>query len=166
MCNWAKDRQLKTFINTNGSRPEVVNLLMKKEILDYVAIDIKAPLRPEVYGIVSGLGKSAEGVVENVKKTLELCREGGLDVEARTTIVPGLIDNEEHIREIARSVKDCMIYVVQEFYHSEEVLDKQLRTVRSPSREFLVKLAFSALEEGVEEVYIRTRERGMERVSK
>ena len=164
LCGWAKKEGLKTFLNTNGSNPRLVGDLAVKNILDYVALDIKAPLRPEVYGGVSGLGEGVDTIVANIKEALEICRRAGLPVEVRTTIVPTLIDDEMSIREIARSVRDCTVYVIQEFFPFEEVLDEELRGVKPPRRELLIKLARSALEEGVREVYVRTREDGMEKV--
>jgi len=164
LCGWAKKEGLKTFLNTNGSNPRLVGDLAEKNILDYVALDIKAPLRPEVYRGVSGLGEGVDTIVANIKEALEICRRAGLPVEVRTTIVPTLIDDEMSIREIARYVRDCTVYVIQEFFPFDEVLDEQLRRVKPPRRELLINLARSALEEGVREVYLRTRENGMKKV--
>lgn len=168
LCSWAKRKGLETFLNTNASNPSVVKELLERGLLDYVAFDIKAPLRAEAYKRVAGLGESverAERVVANVRKTIEVCKKFGVALEARTTVVPTLLDDEASIREIATVVKDCTIYVLQEFSPVEEVLDEKLRKLKPTDRELLIKLAHVALEEGIREVHIRTRSGGMERVS-
>jgi len=164
LYKWAKERGVKTFLNTNGSNPRLIEELLVRDLLDHAAIDVKAPFRPEVYGKIIGLSVGVERVVMNVKRSLELCRRAGLSVEVRTTVVPTLIEDEKSIREIARVVKDCGIHVLQQYFPFEEVPDEKLRRVKPPNRVELLRLARASLEEGVREVYIRTREGGMERV--
>ena len=164
LCMWAKEEGLKIFLNTNGSNPSLITSLLKKNIIDYVALDVKAPLRLKEYGLTIGLDSGVKQIIKNVEEVITLCNESGLQLETRTTIVPTLIDDEASIREIARSVKNSSLYVIQEFFPFDEVLDEKLRNVSSPERELLLRLAKSALDEGVKEVYIRTRQNGMERV--
>lgn len=167
LCTWAKNRGLATFLNTNASIPRVVKDLVEKNLLDYLAFDLKAPLRAEAYKTVAGLDErvdKAERMIANIKKTIEVCKQYRVTLEARTTVVPTLLDDEASIREIATVAKDCSIYVLQEFSPGEAVLDVKLRKLKPTPRELLVKLAKIALEEGVKEVRVRTRSQGMERV--
>ena len=165
LCGWAKEEGLETFLNTNGSNPRLIEELSRRGLIDYVALDVKAPLRPEVYGSIIGLNSGVEGIVENIKEVIRFCKGADLTLETRTTIAPTLIDDEKSIREIARSVSASDLYVIQEFFPFEEVLDEKLRKLKSPEKELLLMLARSALEEGLREVYIRTRQNGMERVT-
>jgi pyruvate formate lyase activating enzyme len=167
LCRWAKTQGLATFLNTNASHPGVITALLEQRLLDYLAFDLKAPLRAEAYQRVAGLGscrEHAEHVIANIRATLEVCKRFGVPLEARTTIVPTLMDDEASIREIAAVARECTIYVLQEFSPVGDVLDETLRQLRPPDREVLVSLAEIALDEGVREVYIRTRRGGMERV--
>jgi pyruvate formate lyase activating enzyme len=136
---------------------------LRRGLLDYVAMDVKAPLNKEEYGRVIGLN-NVEKTIANVRESIELCFRSSTPMEIRTTIVPTLIDDEKSIREIAGIVQDHGIYVLQEFLPFEDVLDERLRKVKPPSRGLLIMLAKSALEKGVKKVYIRTRGNGMERV--
>ena len=43
-CRYIKDLDLKVKIDTNGSNPKVVKELLDRDILDYIAMDFKAPL--------------------------------------------------------------------------------------------------------------------------
>ncbi|MEM3088261.1 MAG: radical SAM protein, partial [Candidatus Bathyarchaeia archaeon] len=167
MFQWAKSRGLKTFLNTNGSNPQQVKMLIDGKLVDYVALDVKAPLSSDVYGKVIGFTQDVSGVVNRVKETMRVCREANVPLEVRTTVVPRLIDDEASIGKIARSVRDyCYAYVLQQFYPFEEVLDPAFRSVMPPRREALLELAKVAVREGIENVYIRTREHGMEKVIK
>lgn len=166
LCRWAKTHGLATFLNTNASHPRLVNELLERRLLDYVACDIKAPLRAEAYQRVAGLGDHtgyAEQVVANIRATIAGCKRFGVPLEVRTTVVPTLLDDEASIREIAAVAKECTLYVLQEFSPVDDVLDANLRNLRPTERDLLVSLAESALEEGVADVYIRTRRGGMER---
>jgi pyruvate formate lyase activating enzyme len=164
LFSWAKRVGFGTFLNTNGTNPELVSELARAGVLDYVALDIKAPLEAEAYSRVVGIRDASE-VVAKVSKTLEVCRSIRIPMEARTTVVPGLIDDDISIRRIARILSGYGVYFLQEFVPFESVLDPKLRKIRSPSREQLLKLGISALSEGVKEVFIRTRKFGSERVT-
>lgn len=43
ICKWAQSHKLKTGIETNGTQPIVLEKLLNLGLLDFVAIDIKAP---------------------------------------------------------------------------------------------------------------------------
>ncbi len=165
LCGWAKAQGLKTFLNTNGSQPRLVEEMLRNRLLDYVAMDVKAPLNAEAYGRVAGLsGEDVGEVTDSIRETMRLCADAHVSVEVRTTVVPTLLDDEASVREIAGAVRGRGIYVLQEFYPFEDVLNVRLRSVKPPERTLLVKLARVALEAGVEEVYIRTRGSGLERI--
>ncbi len=165
LCRWAKARKLSTFLNTNGSNPKLVSEMIGGRLLDSVAMDVKAPLGGDAYGRVAGLNGGVKEVAANVRETMRLCAEAHVPLEVRTTIVPTLLDGEESIRGIAKDVRGRGAYVLQEFFPYEEVLSERLRGVKPPERSLLVKLARVALEAGVEKVYVRTRESGLERIT-
>ncbi|RLF15411.1 MAG: anaerobic ribonucleoside-triphosphate reductase activating protein [Thermoprotei archaeon] len=161
LCSLAKRLSMDVAVNTNGSRPEVVEALIERRLVDYVAMDVKAPLEPAAYSKL--IGVDARAVIDKVKRTLELCSSRNVTLEVRTTVVPGLI-GEDEVAAIARSVEGCNLYVLNQFVPSETVLSPELRKAPATPRDFLVKLARIAIGEGLREVYIRTRERGFERI--
>jgi pyruvate-formate lyase-activating enzyme len=85
--------------------------------------------------------------------------------EARTTIVPDLIDQGSQIEELARDINGVQRYALQQFSPEGDLLDQSFKNLLPPSREKLIQLARTAAQCGVKEVRIRTRERGEERVS-
>jgi pyruvate formate lyase activating enzyme len=155
---------LKLMLDTNGSRPEVIEPLLDAGLVDRVALDIKAPLNPADYGKGTGVSCSDE-VVANVGRTLDLCMEHGVAVEARTTIAPTVTDSERFVREIAREIRGrCAVYYLQQYDNTGEVLSPRLKGLAPPSKERLLELAEVALGEGLENVYVKTREEGLERI--
>ncbi|MBN2538411.1 MAG: anaerobic ribonucleoside-triphosphate reductase activating protein, partial [Deltaproteobacteria bacterium] len=72
-------------IDTNGSFPEVLRKLIDDNLLDYIAMDVKAP--PEKYGEVTG----SSIAVDNIAESIHLIMDSGIDYEFRTTIVKSLL---------------------------------------------------------------------------
>lgn len=76
-------------LDTNGTRPNILQNLLSAELLDYVALDYKAP--PEKYKVVTGIYK-----FENFKKTLDLlCKQSAVPFEIRTTVHTFLMDEQD-----------------------------------------------------------------------
>lgn len=160
-----KDFGLRLMLDTNGSLPSVVERLLCAGLVDRVALDVKAPLTAEDYGRVIGLPQLGAEMAEAVSRTLEFCNGHGVEVEARTTVAPTISDDPEFVRRIASSIKGrCSIYYLQQFDNTGNVLSPRLKKLKPPSRESMVLLAEAALGEGVVNVYIKTRELGLERV--
>lgn len=97
----AKKLRLLVKLDTNGTNPGVLEELLVKALVDYVALDIKAPFGR--YAEFTGLprGKAAE-VAAEVKRSLEIVRELAPAYEFRTTLAPGLTAAD--IRRIRREV--------------------------------------------------------------
>lgn len=161
----AKKYGLQTFMNTNGSNPELLDHLFGRGLLDYVALDVKAPLRSDLYGKVIGEAIPGSVAVENLKRSMDVCRGYGRRFEARTTIVPGLTDNPEYVEMIAYVLKnyDC-VYVLQQFSPYGDILDSRYRLLEPTPEDILRSLAEVASNTGLREVYIRYRG-GMVRVT-
>lgn len=99
-------------LDTNGTNPVMLKELLDKNLLDYVAMDVKAPLTVEKYS--KAIGVNAEKVLENVKESISLLMNSSIDYEFRTTVVPTLHDSDD-IKQICQSLKGCKKYVLQKF---------------------------------------------------
>ena len=77
-------------LDTNGAKPEVLQKLIKKHLLDYVAVDFKTIL--EDYPKITK--SNIVNLGAKIKKTLEILASSGVDFELRTTVVPGIHDKE------------------------------------------------------------------------
>ena len=103
-------------LDTNGSNPHILEKLLKNKLVDYVAMDIKAP--PEKYPLL--IGKDID--VSLIFKSIEVIENYSLDYEFRTTFVPFLL-SEDDIEKIKKLVKDKRKYRVQSY---REVREKEV----------------------------------------
>jgi pyruvate formate lyase activating enzyme len=109
-------------LDTNGSEPEVLKKLLENDLLDYIAMDIKAPL--DKYKQVTG---ALSLLVENeIKESIKLISNSGIDHEFRTTVVEALLSPED-MQAIRQLVPAGSLYRLQKFC-PEHALDPALRT--------------------------------------
>ena len=98
----------KVKLDTNGTHPEVVEELLKENLLDYIAMDIKAS--PKKYSQVVGRKVN----MESIYKSIDLIKNSGIKYEFRTTYLPVL--DKSDINEIATTmVKKNSKYFLQQF---------------------------------------------------
>lgn len=69
----------KTKLDTNGSRPEMLEKLLTQKLVDFVAMDLKAPF--EKYSLITGVDTNAAVI----KKSMNLLQKSGVAYEFRTT---------------------------------------------------------------------------------
>jgi pyruvate formate lyase activating enzyme len=103
-----RDRGLLVKLDTNGSFPERLDRLLGDGLLDWVAMDIKAPL--ERYREVTRSNVEVEAVV----RSADLLRGSGVRLTFRTTVVPGLIGREDIVR-IGEWLRGAESYLIQQF---------------------------------------------------
>ncbi len=95
-------------LDTNGSRPEVIEGLLRRELLDAVAMDIKAPW--DLYDKLSGI----QAPKMEILKTIDLLKDAKVRVRFRTTMVDTLL-TEEDIEQIRKSLPEKSSYTVQPY---------------------------------------------------
>lgn len=149
-CGRVKRLGLKVKLDSNGSNPGVLKSLVSRGLVDYVALDVKAPLDAESYGRVAGV--VSESLVERVKESVSLLMSSGVDYEFRTTVVPGLHD-EKVVRMICEHIRGARRYVLQA-YRPGDTIDPRFKALKPPSQGFMLKLAEMA-SRYVKEVRIR-----------
>lgn len=144
-----KKMGFKAKLDTNGSCPEVIEGLLREGRLDYVAMDLKCPL-DERYHRVAGVEVSLEAL----RRSMEILLAGRVDYEFRTTLVPGLI-GEEEIREMAQEIKGARCYVLQQFV-PKDARAPELR-LRKPYTRSEGEALLKAVRPWVKEVKLRGR---------
>jgi pyruvate formate lyase activating enzyme len=128
-CEKIKTMGMQVKLDTNGTNPQLLKKLIQKKLVDYVAMDIKAPLSAKKYQRVSGV-KSGY-LMENVEDSIQALLKSDIDYEFRTTVVPG-VHSKDDIKEIARGLNGCKRYVLQKF-QPEHVRDDSLKSEKSQS---------------------------------
>lgn len=103
-------------LDTNGYRPEVLAELLRENLLDYVAMDVKASLQN--YAKVAG----CPGMdLEKIQESIALLKGSSIAYEFRTTVVNGLHTLEE-FEEIGKLLAGARAYYLQGFQESDRVL--------------------------------------------
>ena len=96
-------------LDTNGTNPKILKELVKEGLIDYMAMDFKAPI--EKYEKVAGVKVNQKAILESVKFLIS----GKTDYEFRTTVVPG-IHSDKDLVEMARRLEDlvtsCQLSIV------------------------------------------------------
>jgi len=97
-------------LDTNGTRPERIEPLLEQDLLDYVAMDIKAPRAR--YGEFAGRPVDLAAI----DRAIALVRRAP-DGEFRTTVAPGL--TAEDLEQIADWIEGDRRYLLQGFRSPE-----------------------------------------------
>ena len=103
---------MKVKLDTNGSFPDVVEALITEDLVDYVAMDIKAPLDFESYSRSAGI--TDRRAFEKVKDTIDLLFQGKVDYEFRMTVVPAL-HRPSDLKQVAEQLKGAARFVIQNY---------------------------------------------------
>lgn len=114
-------------LETNGSNPEMIERLLEENLVDYIAMDVKAPLEWDAYLGAAGLQQGQEGLLEDVKRTLQHLKGAEVEVELRCTVVPR-IHTPQQILRLARQLQGYPRFVLQQFV-PERALEPQLRNL-------------------------------------
>jgi pyruvate formate lyase activating enzyme len=117
-----KDYDLLIKLDTNGSSSSKLKELLEAGLIDYLAVDIK-------FSWSNYDELAPEGLVAEIKKSVELIINSDLEYEFRTTVVPGL-HNTEEIRKISRQLEGAAKYFIQNF-RPVNTLAPELRNSRS-----------------------------------
>ncbi|MFA6170635.1 MAG: anaerobic ribonucleoside-triphosphate reductase activating protein [Candidatus Margulisiibacteriota bacterium] len=96
-------------LDTNGTDPELIKRLLDRKLVDFIAMDVKAPLDERYYklcGVETDLAK--------IKQSVALIIKSGIESEFRTTVVPNLLYLKD-IEDLARGIKGAKKFVLQQF---------------------------------------------------
>lgn len=128
-----KDRGFLVKIDTNGSFPERLEYLIKEGLVDWVAMDIKGPLEryPEIVRAKIDLKK--------INRSVEMIKNSGLQYIFRTTVVPGLLE-ENDLKQIGEWLKVAKVFQLQQFV-PQNTLDPAFRQVKPYPAEQLLEWA-------------------------
>jgi len=108
-------------LDTNGSNPPLLEQLVGGRKVDFVSMDVKAPLDAIRYSKVAGLTVSLDLIGESI----HVLKRGVVDYEFRTTVVPGLHSSDD-ILELGRQLRAGSRMILQNF-NPENPMDPSLK---------------------------------------
>ncbi|MEM0084391.1 MAG: anaerobic ribonucleoside-triphosphate reductase activating protein [Candidatus Methanomethylicia archaeon] len=163
-----KKIKLKFGIDTNGTNPRIIEKLIEGEIVDHIAIDLKAPLNVNDYTKIVGI-KIEQKDLENIKRTIKLAFESNLEsVEIRIPIIRSLNNNPDKMLNLKNDLlelgyvkaiedgKNVSIEVLEVIH--ELAANKELRLQKNLTINEIVYLSEAI---GLPKIYIRHRDLGL-----
>jgi len=133
-------------LDTNGSQPQIIKTLLEEKLLDFIAMDIKAPF--EKYKNVVKVPVNAD----LIKESIRLILKSKIPYEFRTTVVESQLEEKDILR-IAKLICGAKSYALQKFV-PVKTLDKKFLKDKSYPDEILQKIK-KHLEHQIPSVTIR-----------
>lgn len=138
-------------LDTNGTNPEILEKLIKEDLLSYIAMDIKGP--PSLYGDLFNF-KGDESLIRN---SIEIIQKSSIPHEFRLTVAEPFT-SKETVEEIIQLV-DPKELILQPFVNRNSILNPGFaETNKQPSKDYLKELTSVCKEN------IRVRNYGISRI--
>lgn len=106
-------------LDSNGTNPAMLCSLIEQKLVDYLAMDIKAPLRKYAATVARPVD------LAHIRESIELLKNSGVPYEFRTTIVKALHPKED-FPEIGELIQGADTYYLQKFV-SNKILNPGFR---------------------------------------
>jgi pyruvate formate lyase activating enzyme len=107
-------------LDTNGTNPAMIKKLLSLKLIDYIAMDLKAP--ENKYKLVTGITVNFQKIKESVK----IIRQCGLPYEFRTTILPVLLSAKD-VDNMGRLLKGAAKWYLQKFKADTELVNPDFK---------------------------------------
>lgn len=117
-------------LDTNGTSPETVKKLIDEKLVDYIAMDIKAPLKN--YSEVAGVFVDTK----KIEETIGIIKKSRIPYEFRTTMVP-CFTAKGHIIEIGKLLNGSKLMFLQQFRPCDSLIDPSVNGKKPHSIEEL-----------------------------
>lgn len=124
-------------LDTNGTNPDLLKKLIDDQLLDYIAMDFKAPREKyeEVVGVPVDFSK--------VAKSVKIIKASKLPHEFRTTVAPNLL-NQLDLLAMAKFLAGDSKWYLQEFQSNKDLVNQELEGSATYSRRDLQEMAEQA----------------------
>lgn len=111
-------------LDTNGSFPDKLKLLINNKLIDYVAMDFKNSL--DKYPLTIGCNNIN---IDDIIKSIDLLLEEKIDYEFRTTVTDNF-HTPSDIEKICQRIKNTKKYFLQNFVDSGNIIGENIRPVK------------------------------------
>jgi len=116
-------------LDSNGTRPAMLRDLIERKLVDYIAMDIKAPL--DHYS--ETVGRPVD--IAAIRESIRLLMSSPADYEFRTTVVKSLLSPDD-LKAIGHEIKGAKRYFLQKFVPTKILNPQFLRKVTYTDAEF------------------------------
>ncbi len=126
-----KDLGFLVKLDSNGTNFEMLKKAINKNLVDYVAMDIKSPMSKYSQTVARPVD------VESIQKSINLLMSSKIEYEFRTTVIKSLL-SEKDIEEIGRQIHGAKKYYLQKFIPTKLLNPQFRRKVTYSDEEFKI----------------------------
>jgi pyruvate formate lyase activating enzyme len=108
-------------LDSNGTNPAMLESLLRDKLIDYIAMDLKAPY--EKYEETVGVAVD----YKKLQKSVKIIMNSGLPYEFRTTVVPGLLEKDD-FAAMGEAIKGAKKWYLQFFKSDTDLVDVEYET--------------------------------------
>lgn len=133
-------------LDTNGTNPTMLQQLLGEKLIDYIAMDIKAPLEkyPQIVGTIVN--------TENILNSINILKKSNIDYEFRTTVVKSQLSSADFFK-IGALIKNAKKYYLQRFLPTKTLNKYFLNETTYSDEEFV--LIIETLKKYIKNVNLR-----------
>lgn len=141
-----KDMGFAVKLDTNGTNPEMLQQLIDEKLIDYIAMDIKAPLDKYSEIVCTKVD------TDKILKSIGILKNSNIKYEFRTTVVKSQLSRTD-FKKIGALIKGIKKYYLQRFLPTK-TLDESFLTKKTYSDEEFLSI-IEALKTYVQTVELR-----------
>jgi len=116
-------------LDSNGTLPQILKKIIDNHLVDYLAMDVKAPL--EKYSQIAGVDVNTD----KIRQSIKLIMNSKLTYEFRTTVVKSQLNKDDLIK-IVKLIKGAKLYALQKFIPTKANEKKFLKETTYSDLEF------------------------------
>ncbi len=95
-------------LDSNGVDPDFLQKVIDEKLVDYIAMDIKAP----IIKYMQTVGRSVD--TEAIRKSIEIIKKSGIEYEFRTTVVRSMLSLQD-FEQIGKEIEGAKRFFLQKF---------------------------------------------------
>jgi len=133
-------------LDTNGTNPEMLQLLLDENLIDYMAMDIKSPIDKYSKTVCAMLD------VGSVLKSINILKNSSIEYEFRTTVVKSQLLPKD-FEQIGEMIEGAQKYYLQKFVPTKTLNEEFLTQSTYSDEEF--EIIASNMRKYVKEVFVR-----------
>ena len=116
-------------LDTNGTNPVMLHQVVEAGIVDYVAMDIKSPLRKYSATVARPVD------IEAIQSSIDFLLSAPVEYEFRTTVIKGM-QTPEDIEEMGKEIKGARRYFLQKFIPTKILNPQFIKKTTYSDKEF------------------------------
>ncbi len=126
-----KEKGFEVKLDSNGSNPLMLKKLIEKNLVDYIAMDIKTS--QEKYALLCNVPID----LDKINQSISLIKNSGKEYEFRTTVIPEFYSRQDALN-IGKWLEGSKFYALQQYSNSGPLLNPEFKSRQPfPGKELL-----------------------------